>query len=68
MTRNERKAIYKTLKLIANDLAKEADKIHNDPIFITCDYLQGKYTGILNAMMTIYDKQSELLEMEVEDD
>lgn len=68
MTRNERKAIYKTLKLVANDLAKEADKIHNDPIFITCDYLQGKYTAILNAMITIYDKQSELLEMEVEDD
>ena len=68
MTKNERKAIYKTLQLVANDLAKEADHIHNDPIFITCDYLQGKYTATLNAIMTVYDKQLELLEMEVEND
>ena len=68
MTSNERKAIYKTLKLVANDLAKEADKIHNDPIFTSCDYLQGKYCAILNAMLTVYDRQAELIEMEVEND
>ena len=49
MTRNEQKAIYKTLQLIANDFAREADAIRNDPIFMTCNYLQGKYITILKA-------------------
>ena len=68
MTRKEINAIYETLKSIANDLSKEADEIHNDSLYITCDYLQGKYIAILNAMMIIYDKQSELLKMEVDND
>lgn len=65
MNNQEQAAIIYDIETVLNNLIDTASSIHNNPEYITYDYLQGQYAGILESVIQIQNLKMTIINREV---